>query len=78
MSQGNPYGIKTDRDGLVMYQEVQRITRMSASTIGRRIKEGLFPPPVPGLPRPRWERIDIETYLNWRQPLPWTPWQPPS
>lgn len=78
MLEGNPYQIKTDKDGLVLYQEVQRVTRMSASTIKRRIKEGQFPASLPGLPRPRWERTDIETYLVWAQIKPWKPWQPPA
>jgi len=78
MCHGNPYGIRTDKDGLVVFQEVQRITRISPSTIKRRIKEGRFPPNVPGLPRPRWQREDIETYLTWSQAGRWTPWRPPS
>lgn len=78
MLETDPYQIKTDKDGLVVFQEVQRVTRMSASTIKRRMKEDLFPPSLPGLPRPRWERADIETYLTWAQVKPWTRWQPPA
>ena len=78
MLDGNPHQIRPDKDGLVVYQEVQRVTRMSPSTIKRRMREGRFPPSIPGLPRPRWERSDIETYLTWAQVKPWNPWQPPS
>lgn len=77
VSDGNRYGIKTDRDGLVVFQEVQRVTRMSASTIKRRIKEARFPPALPNLPRPKWERADIQTYLAWAGTREWKPWQPP-
>jgi len=78
MKDVNLYRIKADTEDLVIFAEVQRVTSLSASTIRRRVKDGLFPPPVPGLARPRWKRLDIETYLDWRQPLPWTPWMPPS
>lgn len=69
--------IKADREGLVTLSEVGRVTRLSESTIRRRIKEGQFPAFLQGLTRCKFKLTDIETYLTWRAPQPWSQWNPP-
>lgn len=68
--------IRSDHLGRVHGKEVEAVTDLSRSTIARRVKEGTFPPPIPGLTRRLWMKEDILTYLASTGRRTWQPWVP--